>query len=183
MLAMYLLRLYSGEPQYKTIGRIGTPGLCIFAFCLCFSIILNHLMTTVVLFRCCNCIQFCNVLLLSSITLVILPISFFAVLIILLVELFSKFVLWCVNVITELDSIKDIFIFYCFVRFLQVLIIELWKSCIFLCLYCKSFVLSASHHFFLNIFYIWVEVALEFSVNLQKLYFFYQLEQIFFKRF
>ena len=30
MLAMYLLRLYSEEPLYETIGRIGTPGLWIF---------------------------------------------------------------------------------------------------------------------------------------------------------
>ena len=30
MLVMYLLRLYNGEPLYETIGRIGTPGLCIF---------------------------------------------------------------------------------------------------------------------------------------------------------
>ena len=28
---MYLLRLYSREPLYETIGHIGTPGLCIFA--------------------------------------------------------------------------------------------------------------------------------------------------------
>ena len=118
MLAMYLLRLYRGEPLYETIGRIGTPGLCIFAFCLCFSIILCHLMTVVVLFRCCSCIWFCNVLLFSSITLVILPISFFAALVSLLVVLFSKSVLRSVNVITELNSIKDIFIFGYFVRFL-----------------------------------------------------------------
>ena len=26
----YLLRLYKGEPLYEIIGRIGTPGLCIF---------------------------------------------------------------------------------------------------------------------------------------------------------
>ena len=32
MLAMYLLRLYNGEPQYETIGRIGTPGSCIFGW-------------------------------------------------------------------------------------------------------------------------------------------------------
>ena len=30
MLAMYLLRLYSGEQLYETMGRIGTPGLYIF---------------------------------------------------------------------------------------------------------------------------------------------------------
>ena len=32
MLAMYLLRLYIGEPLYETIGPIGTPGWCIFAW-------------------------------------------------------------------------------------------------------------------------------------------------------
>ena len=32
MLAMYLLRLYSGEPLYETVGHIGTPGLCIFGW-------------------------------------------------------------------------------------------------------------------------------------------------------
>ena len=30
MLAVYLLRFYNGKPLYETIGRIGTPGLCIF---------------------------------------------------------------------------------------------------------------------------------------------------------
>ena len=30
MLDMYLLRLDKGETLYETIGRIGTPGLCIF---------------------------------------------------------------------------------------------------------------------------------------------------------
>ena len=30
MLAMYLLRLYNGEPLYETVERTGTPGLCIF---------------------------------------------------------------------------------------------------------------------------------------------------------
>ena len=30
MLDMYLLILYSGEPLYETIGRIGTPGLWTF---------------------------------------------------------------------------------------------------------------------------------------------------------
>ena len=29
MLAIHLLRLYNGEALYETIGRIGTPGLCI----------------------------------------------------------------------------------------------------------------------------------------------------------
>ena len=29
---MYLLRLYSGEPLYEKIGRLGTPGLCIFGW-------------------------------------------------------------------------------------------------------------------------------------------------------
>ena len=27
---MYLLRLYSGKALHETIGRIGTPSLCIF---------------------------------------------------------------------------------------------------------------------------------------------------------
>ena len=30
MLAVYLFKLYNGEPLYKTIGRIGNPGLSIF---------------------------------------------------------------------------------------------------------------------------------------------------------
>ena len=30
MLAMYLLRLYSGEPLYEAVGRIGTPLACVF---------------------------------------------------------------------------------------------------------------------------------------------------------
>ena len=30
MLVMYFLRLYNKEPIYETLGRIDTPGLCIF---------------------------------------------------------------------------------------------------------------------------------------------------------
>ena len=30
MLATYLLRLYNGKPLYESIGRIRTPGFCIF---------------------------------------------------------------------------------------------------------------------------------------------------------
>ena len=30
MLAMYLLRLYYGEPIYETVERIVIPGICIF---------------------------------------------------------------------------------------------------------------------------------------------------------
>ena len=32
MLALYLLRLYNGEPLYETKGNIETPGLCIFGW-------------------------------------------------------------------------------------------------------------------------------------------------------
>ena len=32
MLAMYLLILYSREPLYEAIGRVGTPGLSIFSW-------------------------------------------------------------------------------------------------------------------------------------------------------
>ena len=32
MLAMYLLRLYNGEPLYEATGHIGTLGMCIFGW-------------------------------------------------------------------------------------------------------------------------------------------------------
>ena len=67
-----------------------------------FSIFLNQLRTAVVFFQCCSCNLFCNSLLMfSRITLLILPISFFAGMMGLAVVFFPKFLLWSFNVITQ----------------------------------------------------------------------------------
>ena len=62
------------------------------------SIFLNQLITAVVLFHCCSCNLLRNSLLMfSRITLLILPISFFAGLMSLAVALFSNCGLWSFN--------------------------------------------------------------------------------------